>query len=342
MTDKIGALIIDVSGTELQPEERELLAHPLVGGVILFARNYAAPQQLRELCEAIRASRRDPLIISVDQEGGRVQRFIDGFTRIPSMGYFGRLYDKDKTSALQQAKDCGWLMAVELLACGIDMSLAPVLDLNKGVSEVIGERAFHARSEAVIQLATAFVRGMREAGMASTGKHFPGHGSVALDSHLAMPVDTRSYAEIENDDLVPFKALIKSGINAMMAAHIVFPEVDKQPVGFSSYWLKEILRQRLGFSGTIFSDDLNMEGANISGNYADRVVAARDAGCDFALLCNNRQGVIQVLDNLSYVTHMINIDKWGALQGRCTRFAEPLENTPRWRKTRDVLLRSAH
>lgn len=338
MTAKLGSLIIDLQGVELSQEEKELLAHPLVGGVILFTRNYESREQLKNLCHHIRSARKSPCLIMVDQEGGRVQRFIPEFTRLPRMGIFGNLYNDDPVIANQMAKECGWLLAAELLSVGVDLSLTPVLDLNKGVSTVIGERAFHADPKAVIQLATALMQGMHEAGMASTGKHFPGHGSVSLDSHVAMPIDERPFDIIEKEDLIPFRGMIQAGISAMMAAHITFPKVDSLAVGFSKRWLRDILRTQLGFKGVIFSDDLTMEGANISTNYADRVHASREAGCDFALVCNNRKGVIQVLDNLPYAMHQVEKEKWGALQGNFSYSEEALNKQPRWQKINKFLL----
>lgn len=310
MTREIGALIIDVQDYVLTAEERELLAHPAVGGIILFTRNYQSRIQLIELCRQIRATRAQPLLIMVDQEGGRVQRFIPEFTRLPPLAHFGELYEQNTQAACSAAEKGGYLMASELRAVGIDISLAPVLDLQKGVNSMIGDRALHAQAAVVSTLATAFMRGMQRAGMAATGKHFPGHGSVGLDSHQALPCDERPLEIMMQDDLLPFIHLIKQGLPAVMAAHIVFPEVDPNPVGFSAVWLQDILRKRLGFTGTILSDDLNMQGANISTNYADRVVAARSAGCDFALLCNNRAGVLQVLNNLPHQAHQVSPEKW--------------------------------
>lgn len=330
-SDRIGCFILDLAGPELTAEEEELLAHPIVGGLILFTRNYHSPTQLRQLCSRARATRQTPLLIMADQEGGRVQRFISELTRLPSMGLLGKQQDR----AL--VKDCGWLMAAELLAMGVDLSLAPVLDLNKGKNSVIGERAFHREAEVVIQLGKAFIEGMHEAGMAAIAKHFPGHGAVTADSHVAIPVDTRPLKEIEEDDLKPFQAMINTHIPAIMAAHIVFPQVDSLPVGYSRIWLQDILRERLQFTGTIISDDLNMEGANISANYTDRVIAAREAGCDFVMLCNNRQGVIEVLDHLPYATHQISKEKWRLLQGNFSK--QPYQENKRWQTTKESLLR---
>ncbi len=335
MGNEIGCFIIDLAGAELTSEEAELVAHPLVGGVILFARNYESRPQLNALCKKLRASRTKPLLIMVDQEGGRVQRFINDFTRIPNMGLLGELYEQKPQAALKLAHDCAWLLASELLSEQVDLSLAPVLDLNKVKNSVIGNRAFHEKPQVVTELAYAFIEGMKEAGMASVGKHFPGHGSVSLDSHVALPIDQRSFAQIEQDDLQPFASLIKQGLPAIMAAHIVYPEIDKVAVSFSPTWLQTILRMQLGFTGVIFSDDLNMEGANISNDYAARVTAAREAGCDFALLCNNRAGVIQVLDSLPYSVHYVGKEKWSSLQGK---FSNTLYSTsPRWQEIRNQL-----
>jgi beta-N-acetylhexosaminidase len=338
MAGTIGSLIIDIEGKALLSEERELLSHPSVGGIILFARNYDSRAQLKNLCHQIRTARKNPLLIMVDQEGGRVQRFIHEFTRLPDMGAFGKIYDRDPDKAARLANDCGWLMATELLSVDIDLSLAPVLDLNKKSSNAIGNRAFHSDRQAVIVLAQAFIRGMREAGMASTGKHFPGHGSVRVDSHVAIPTDERSLADIERDDMVPFSSLIKAGMTAIMAAHIIFPQIDKLPVGYSAVWLRDILRTQLGFTGPLLSDDLTMEGANISANYSDRVMAAREAGCDFTLLCNNRLGVVQVLDTLPSASQKVNEEKWGALQGKFSQVKELEQEDRRWRETHESLL----
>ncbi|MBX3709445.1 MAG: beta-N-acetylhexosaminidase [Gammaproteobacteria bacterium] len=333
MTEKIGSLIIDLQDKTISAEEREILNHPLVGGVILFARNYESREQLNKLCADIRSSRQKKILIMVDQEGGRVQRFLHDFTRLPFMAVLGKVYDENIETACRLANDCGWLMAVELLSEGIDLSLAPVLDLNKGVSSIIGQRAFHSQPQPVIQLATAFIQGMSEAGMAAIGKHFPGHGSVSLDSHVTIPKDERLKHEIENEDMASFAGMIKAGIPAIMAAHIIFPHVDKMPVGFSQRWLKDILRDELQFTGVIFSDDLSMEGANISSNYTDRVVVSREAGCDFTLLCNNRPGVIQVLDHLPAPLHMISKEKWGKLQGDFSHSRQSYKEHKRWHET---------
>lgn len=338
MPEKIGSFIIDLEGCEVTAEEKELLSHPLVGGVILFTRNYDAQDQLKNLCRQIRSSRNLPLLIMVDQEGGRVQRFIHGFTRLPPIGFIGKIYDDDPHYASQLAQDCGWLMASEILAHGIDLSLAPVVDLNKNLNQVIGQRAFHANPQIVTHLAEAYIKGMREAGMASVAKHFPGHGSVTADSHISTPIDTRSLEMIEIDDMLPFASLVKTQLSAVIPAHIIFPKIDENPVGFSSIWLQEILRHRLGFTGLILSDDMNMEGANISGNYADRFLLARQAGCDFVLLCNNRCGVIQVLDTINSNIHQIDESRWRVLQGKPVLDQNSYLANNRWQKTHQNLL----
>lgn len=300
MMKTVGPIIIDLMGKVLSPEEREIIQHPLVGGIILFSRNYENLDQLIHLCQTIRHARPTPLLITVDQEGGRVQRFREGFTRIPPMGELGVMYDQDPESALKRAEQLGWSMASELKTASIDLSFAPVLDVNKNLNNiVVGDRAFHRDPAIVTALAKSFISGMHKASMAATGKHFPGHGSVTLDSHDAMPIDQRDFENIVLDDFLPFVELIRAGIDALMAAHIIFPAIDDKPVGFSERWLKQILRQQLKFSGVLFSDDLNMTGASLFGNYTDRASTALEAGCDFALICNNRKGAVTILDQLS-------------------------------------------
>ena len=286
----------------LLPYERDRLQQPMVGGVILFSRNFESPQQLRELTRAIDALRPE-LLIAVDHEGGRVQRFRQGFTRIPAMRCLTEQWQENPAQGLALAQDCGWLFASELLAFGIDISFAPVLDMDRGISEVIGDRSFGADSTTVEALAGALMRGMQQAGMATTGKHFPGHGAVAADSHLEMPVDPRPYAQIEAEDLQPFARFsqLEPGndralMDAVMPAHVVYSRCDPQPAGFSHFWLQQVLRSQLGFDGVIFSDDLSMAGAEIAGGYPARADAALKAGCDMVLVCNQPPAAGEVLD----------------------------------------------
>lgn len=293
----LGPLMVDIAGTSLTEEDRELLMHPLVGSVILFTRNFESVEQLERLVADIRAARTPPLLVTVDHEGGRVQRFRKGFTVLPPMRTIGREYDLDAQTGRQLARQCGWLMAAELRAVGIDMSFAPCVDLDYGVSSVIGDRAFHRDPQVVAELAIAFMGGMREAGMAATAKHFPGHGAVVPDSHVAMPVDRRPLADLD-DDIYPYRRLIDNGLASIMAAHVIFADVDGLPAGFSSRWMQQELRGRLGFDGAIFTDDLSMAGASVVGDMVARSRAALDAGCDVLSLCNNRQGVLQVIDSL--------------------------------------------
>jgi len=297
----IGSLMLDLIGVELSAEERDLLQHPMTGGVILFTRNYEDKQQLTELVKQIRAVSQQPLLIAVDHEGGRVQRFRPEFSRLPPLGEFGAIYQEQPEKALQLAEKAAWLMAIELRELAIDFSFAPVLDLDYGVSEVIGDRSFGRDPSRVVSLASAYIKGMKAAGMAATGKHFPGHGAVVADSHLAIPEDKRSEAEIWQDDIQPFIQLHQQGqLDAIMPAHVIYSQLDQQPAGFSAYWLQTILRQKIGFEGVIFSDDLSMEGASFAGGYTERAEAALAAGCDMILACNHRAGAIEILDQVRH------------------------------------------
>ncbi len=296
----IGPFMLDLRGPELLAEEREWLGHPGVGGVILFTRNYVDPNQVHELIAAVRRAAGKPLLIAVDQEGGRVQRFRDGFTRLPPAARFGEIYAEAPNRALELAATAGFLMAAELRAVGVDLSFAPVLDVDSGVSEVIGDRAFAADPAVAAALAGAFARGMRRAGMAACGKHFPGHGGVAADSHHELPVDRRSLAELEARDLLPFGRLIEGGLEAVMCAHVVYPGIDALPAGFSLFWLQSVLRRKLGFDGAIFSDDLAMTGAAVVGDLQARAEAALAAGCDMLLACNAPDESVALLDRVAW------------------------------------------
>ncbi|MGS2717516.1 beta-N-acetylhexosaminidase [Eionea flava] len=301
----LGPVIIDIEGTALTSDDKNLLAHPLVGGVIYFSRNYSSPEQIAALSKDIRQCRPD-ILIAVDQEGGRVQRFKEGFTRLPAMQRFLPLFRKNSQAALALVENCGWLMAVELLSVGVDISFSPVLDVDDKQCDVIADRSFSPKPEEVTLLAGAWMRGMRDAGMATTGKHFPGHGSVVGDSHLVSPIDNRSWDEICHHDLIPFADLLPQ-LQAVMPAHVIFPNVDKHPVGFSSHWLQNVLRQKLAFDGVVFSDDLTMEGAAVAGSYGDRAISALEAGCDMVLVCNNREGALSTLgtlENYQSLTHV--------------------------------------
>ena len=280
-----GVLMIDIDSTALTAEDVSLIKQAQVGGVILFARNVADAAQVRRLCDDIRYHNAD-ILIGVDQEGGRVARLRNGFTPLPAMGRLGELFNQDPNRALSCAYDCGYLMAAEVLAVGIDLSFAPVLDRD-GISQVIGDRSFHHEPQAIIALSTQFMRGMKAAGMATTGKHFPGHGAISPDSHVAEAIDTRSLDDIMNSDMQPFAQTLP-WLDALMPAHVIFSQVDNKPAGFSKIWLKDIIRDQLNFDGVLFSDDLSMAGAQAAGDVSARVTAAIEAGCDIALVCNDR------------------------------------------------------
>ncbi|SES21375.1 beta-N-acetylhexosaminidase [Vreelandella subterranea] len=293
MTHPLGSVMLDLEGTTLTAAERQLLKAPAVGGVILFGRNVEDAHQVRKLCGQVRKLRPD-LLLAVDQEGGRVQRIKQGLTRLPPMARLGDYYQQDRAAALGLAQDTGWLLGMEMAACGLDISFAPVLDIDSGLNSMIGDRSFGPEAAQVTELGGALVAGLHEAGMAAIGKHFPGHGGVAGDSHLALPVDDRPFETLKQQDLVPFSALAKK-LDGVMPAHIVYSAFDKRPAGFSPSWLG-MLRQSLGFKGCIFSDDLSMAGAHEAGGPRERAAAALAAGCDMLLVCNDREAALEVVD----------------------------------------------
>jgi len=296
----IGPVMLDVGGTILTPEDETRLRHPLVGGVILFSRNFESKRQLMQLTAAIHALRSPALLIAVDHEGGRVQRFREGFTRIPPMRELGKIWDEHPKRAKHLAQQAGYVLAAELRACGVDFSFTPVLDVDYGSSGVIGDRAFHSEPQAIAELAHSLLQGLRQGGMHTVGKHFPGHGFVRADSHLEIPVDERSYTDIELCDLIPFRQMVHFGLTAVMPAHVIYPKVDSMPAGFSKKWLKDILRGELGFEGCIFSDDLSMEGATVAGGIVQRAEAALQAGCDMVLVCNRPDLADELLAGLKW------------------------------------------
>jgi len=312
----LGPVMLDVLGTRLTDEDVARLRHPLVGGVILFKRNYESPAQLAELTAAIHALRPTPLLVAVDHEGGRVQRFRDGFTRIPPMRELGKIWDIAPQRARHLAQQTGYVLAAELRGCGVDFSFTPVLDVDHEHSGVIGDRAFHSDPQAIAELAHSLLLGMKQGGMHTVGKHFPGHGYVAADSHLEIPVDERELVDIEFCDLIPFRQMISFGLTAVMPAHVIYPRVDNRPAGFSPVWLKEILRGKLGFDGCIFSDDLSMEGATVGGNIVQRASAALNAGCDMVLVCNKPESADELLRGLHWEMSVMSRARIAHMRGQ--------------------------
>lgn len=326
-----GPVMLDISGTSLTVEESELLQHPAAGGVILFSRNYHSPEQVKALIAEIHQLRHPSLLIAVDQEGGRVQRFREGFSRLPPAAWFGHLHKVNSKRAKEIARGVGWLMAAELRAVGVDFSFAPVLDLGLGISQVIGDRAFNASPSVVSELAQAWMMGVHEAGMAAVGKHFPGHGGVLEDSHEALPVDRRSPKDIMMEDLLPFERMIDAGLEAIMPAHVIYEQASNELAGFSRFWLQDVLRKKLGFQGVIFSDDLTMAAADAAGGYSERAAVALDAGCDMVLVCNNPQGAAEVLDSLQEYSNPAAQMRLIRMHGRKALSREDLHLDPRWK-----------
>jgi beta-N-acetylhexosaminidase len=291
-------VVLDPLGPALTDDDVRRLRHPAVGGAILFSRNFETPAQLQALTQDIRALREPQLLIGVDHEGGRVQRFREGFTALPAMRALGQLWDRDREAGRAAARAAGYVIGSELAAHGLDFSFTPVLDLDYGASSVIGDRALHYDPIAVGALAAALVRGLAEGGMGAVGKHFPGHGYAAADSHVAVPTDDRPLSELLRKDLVPYGPVIEAGLAGIMPAHVIYPKIDAEPAGYSGVWLQEVLRGRLGFDGLVFSDDLSMEGASTVGGVPERARAALDAGCDMVLLCGDPEGQDRLLQSL--------------------------------------------
>ena len=323
----LGPILIGLAGFEVSVEESEWLRNPAVGGVVLFTRNYQDVPQLSDLTASIIEIAGRDLLICVDHEGGRVQRFREGFTRLPPLAVLGKMYAQSTSHALDFAYRHGRVMATELLLCGVDLSFAPVLDIGDR-SVVIGDRAFAADTTTIIELSAAYIGGMHDAGMAATGKHFPGHGSVIADSHTDDVCDPRPLAEIESLDLKPFAALSQK-LDAMMMAHVLYPEVDKRPAGYSPYWIKTILRQKLDYEGTIFSDDLGMYAAKVAGGLVERVKDSLLAGCDAVLVCDPQD----VRDLLAYNKTFGDADlALKRLKGRHMATRDEVERVGEWRQ----------
>ena len=320
----MGPVMLDVEGLTLAGHEKEKINHPNTGAVILFARNYENPQQITELISNIRAARQGDILIAVDQEGGRVQRFKNGFTRLPPASCYAE--------APELAESAGWLMATELLSVGVDFSFAPVLDIDCGISQIIGDRSFSTDPLLATKLAGLFRKGMNAAGMAATGKHFPGHGAVALDSHLTLPIDNRNIETLRAKDFLPFKQLINEGLEGIMPAHVLYPNIDPIPAGFSSFWIQEILRKELNFNGTVFSDDLSMAGAAFAGDFIERAKLAQQAGCDMLLVCNNPLAAEQVLEALPITEDLIREHRLKRMQAT-SNTTNAFIDSEKWQQT---------
>src|SRR5882672_1760632 len=335
----LGPLMIDIRGYELDAADRELLRHPSVGGVILFSRNYSSPEQVERLVSELHALRDPPLIVTVDHEGGRVQRFRKSFSALPPARFLGHQYDLNAETGIELARLCGWVLAAELRAVGIDLSFAPVVDLDYAVSEIIGDRALHRDPQVVASLALAIMSGMREAGMGSVAKHFPGHGAVVADSHVAVPVDRRELIDLDAE-LLPYRRLIANGVSAVMAAHVVFPAVDPLPASLSRRWIAQILRGEIGFHGVVFADDLSMAGAAVVGDMLERARLALAAGCDVLPVCNDRPAAVKLLDELGDVSDPARQARLVRLHGRAAPDRKALLASARWQEVNQRLRHS--
>ncbi len=324
--------MMDLAGTRLSDTERLLLRDEQVGGVILFTRNFESIEQIIDLIEQIHTLRSPHLLVAIDHEGGRVQRFHEGFTRLPPAAVFGRMFRQQPDSAREFARQTGWLMAAELRAIGVDFSFAPVLDLAHGVSGVIGDRAFHARADVVATLSYAYMYGMLMAGMHAVGKHFPGHGGVTEDSHLELPIDHRDLETLLHEDIVPFEKMIQNDLAGIMPAHVIYDRVDDKPAGYSRLWLQDILRKRLHFQGVIFSDDLSMEAAGVAGDFGSRAFKALEAGCDMVLVCNHPEGVADVVARLAGYTSPVSQMRLIRMHGRGHTSREALRASDEWKR----------
>jgi beta-N-acetylhexosaminidase len=336
----LGPLMVDVAGTTLTSADKELLAHPLVGGVILFTRNYQSPEQVSALISSIHAVRSPALLVAVDHEGGRVQRFREGFTRLPPVRVIGHEFDMDPDRGRELAEVSGWLMASEMRAIGVDISFAPVLDLAWGVSEVIGDRAFHRDPEVVADLSRAYARGMRSAGMEATMKHFPGHGAVVADSHYKLPVDRRRYADL-HEDMLPFERLVNWGVCSVMMAHVVYSDADSWPASLSDFWIRQVLRGELNFRGAVFCDDLSMAAAAVAGDMQARLRRALDCGCDMVPICNDREAVLGVIDSFGDYQNPPAQLRLTRLHGRLGIGLKELRASARWQTASEVIASTA-
>ncbi len=333
----LGPIMLDIEGTELLPTDRELLREPAVGGLILFSRNYASPAQIADLVAEVRALRKPPLLVAVDHEGGRVQRFREGFSAIPPMRQLGRDYDRDPEAALELAEQIGWLLAAELLAIGIDLSFSPCLDLDWGVNSAIGDRAFHRRPEIVSALAMRYCRGMSRAGMAAVGKHFPGHGAVAADSHERLPVDRREFGDIL-DDMRPYETLLEHRqLAAIMLSHVVYAEADDKPASLSPFWISRQLRTELRFDGAIFTDDMSMKATAQFGSMPKRAAAALDAGCDMVVICNDRTAAARAVASLRDYSNPPSLVRLARLHGTHSKDLANLQASDGWQRATELV-----